>query len=57
VSGDDADPERRVRLALHWLHRSLDVEHPSPTKQHGACLIEGTPAVIEDAKRCGNERQ
>ena len=35
---DGSDLQRRVLLALHHLHRSIDVEHTAPTKQHGACL-------------------
>jgi hypothetical protein len=35
---DGSDLQRRVLLALHQLHRSIDVEHTAPTKQHAACL-------------------
>jgi len=39
MPGDDDGLQRRVLLALNQLHRRMDVEHTSPTKQHGSCLI------------------
>jgi hypothetical protein len=39
MPGDDDDLQHRVLWALHQLDRGMDVEHTSPTKQHGACLI------------------
>jgi hypothetical protein len=39
MPGDDDGLPRRVLLALNQLHRRMDVEHTSPTKQHGSCLI------------------
>lgn len=39
MPGDDDGLQRRVLLALDQLHRRMDVEHTSPTKQHGSCLI------------------
>jgi len=43
MPGDGSDDlQRRVLLALHQLHRSIDVEHTAPTKQHAACLREST---------------
>jgi hypothetical protein len=39
MPGDDDGLQRRVLLALNQLHRSMDVEHTSPTKHHGGCLI------------------
>jgi len=38
MPGNDTDVQRDVLLALHRLHRSIDVEHTAPSKQHGACL-------------------
>jgi len=42
MPGDGSDLQRRVLLALHQLHRSIDVEHTAPTKQHAARLREST---------------
>jgi hypothetical protein len=42
MPGDGSDLQRRVLLALHQLHRGIDVEHTAPSKQHGACLRERT---------------
>lgn len=39
MPGDDDGLQRRVLLALNQLHRRMDVEHTSPTKQHGTCLM------------------
>jgi len=39
MPGDDDGLQRRVLLALNQLHRRMDVEHTSPTKQHGSCLV------------------
>ena len=39
MPGGDDDMQRRVLLALNQLHRGIDVDHTSPTKQHGSCLV------------------
>jgi hypothetical protein len=39
MPGDDDGLQRHVLLALNQLHRRIDVEHTSPTKQHGTCLM------------------
>jgi len=39
MPGGDDDMQRRVLLALKQLHRGIDVDHTSPTKQHGSCLV------------------
>jgi hypothetical protein len=41
MPGDDEGVQRQVLLALNRLHRAMDVEHSSPTKQHGTCLTRG----------------
>jgi len=38
MPGADDDLQRRVLLALARLHRGVDLDHTSPTKQHGTCL-------------------
>ena len=39
MPGDDDGLQRRVLLALNQLRRRMDIEHTSPTKQQGSCLI------------------
>jgi hypothetical protein len=39
MPGDDDGLQRRVLLALNQLHHRMDVEHTSPTKQQGSCLV------------------
>ena len=39
MPGIDNDLQRRVLLALDRIHRAIDVEHTSPTKQHGSYLV------------------
>lgn len=39
MPGDDDDLQRRVLVAIDRLHRRMDVDHTSPSKQHGACLV------------------
>lgn len=38
MPGEESDLQRRIRLALGQLDRGVDVEHTSPTKQHGGCV-------------------
>jgi hypothetical protein len=39
MPGEDDNLQRRVLMALNQLHRGINVEHTSPTKQHGTCLM------------------
>ena len=43
MPGDDDGVQRRVLLALGQLHRQMDLDHSSPTKQHGSCLLVRKP--------------
>jgi len=45
MPGDDDGVARRVLLALAQLQRGMDVEHTSPTKQHGSCLTDMSGGV------------
>lgn len=38
MPGEESGLLRRIMLALGRLHRGADVEHTSPTKQHGSGL-------------------
>ena len=43
MPGDDDGLLQHVLLALKQLHRRMDVEHTSPTKQHGTCMVRAQP--------------
>jgi hypothetical protein len=52
MPGADEDAQRRVLVALSQMHREMDIEHTSPTKQRGMCLLQREQAGGPHLSRC-----